>query len=335
MEKLLNDEKLENQRIINSSISQKKAQILANPKFLKLAKDQLKDVTYDVIKNFRYFEFTDLNDLNNRNYYVFQRESDNSPNYMLINVIKQHPHKLNPDGTHTDIPSLLPSEIKEMGFLKAKLQAHPDDESLIDYGKFASDNYIKCKDFKSWLVANPLGSTTEYEAYKKANKDGQFCINLFHAKPNVCQDKINIVSNDKESELIKLRAEIERLTVENRTLKGQNQTLTIEITTLKGQNQTLVGENQALKGENKGLLEERDTIKVSLQEEDDLLAQLRTELASCKTSVKIDQLFTNIDSQREKKKGIFTKLRQAFSTKKGGYYEKYLKYKGKYLAAKQ
>lgn len=328
MENLLNKEREENESKIKRELSGKKPQILANPRFLKLAKGQLKDITYDVIKNFRYFEFTDLNDFNNRNYYIFQRESDNSTNYMLTNSTKSHPHKLNSDGTHTEIQPLSPEEVKEMNIVKAKIQAHPDDDSLIDWSKFASDNYIKCKDFKSWLAANPLGSTAEYEAYKKANKDGQFCINLFHAKPNVCQDKINTVSNDKEAELNKLRAEIERLTVENRTLKGQNQTLTIEITTLKG-------ENQALKGENKGLLDERDAIKVSLQEEDDLLAQLRTELASCKTSVKIDQLFTNIDSQREKKKGIFTKLKQVFSTKKGGYYEKYLKYKGKYLAAKQ
>ena len=335
MEKLLEDEMEKSHRMISQTIAAKKSQILANPKFLKLAKDQLKDVTYDFIKSFRYFEYTDLNDFNNRSYYAFQRESDTSPNYNLVNISKHHIHKLNPDGTYLQISPLSQPEIAKLTNLKAKLQAHPDDDSLIDWSKFTSDNYVKCKDFKSWLESNPLASTNEYEAYKKANKDGQYCMNISRAKPNVCQDKINTVSADKDAELNKLRAEIERLTVENRTLKGQNQTLTIEITTLKGQNQTLVGENQALKGENKGLLEERDTIKVSLQEEDDLLAQLRTELASCKTSVKIDQLFTNIDSQREKKKGIFTKLRQVFSTKKGGYYEKYLKYKGKYLAAKQ
>ena len=76
-------------------------------------------------------------------------------------------------------------------------------------------------------------------------------------------------------------------------------------------------------------------LQMSFESDEEMVKQLQTELSGCKTSAKIDLLFTKIDSEREKKKGLFTKLGAVFSSKKGGFYEKYMKYKAKYLALKK
>ena len=80
------------------------------------------------------------------------------------------------------------------------------------------------------------------------------------------------------------------------------------------------------------LTAENHSLKSTLVEDENLLAELKKEIIGYKTSAKIDILFTKMDSQIEKKKGLFSKLKDAF--KKGGYFEKYLKYKEKYLSLK-
>ena len=87
-----------------------------------------------------------------------------------------------------------------------------------------------------------------------------------------------------------------------------------------------------LKLEVERLNTENSSLKSTLVEDESLLDQLKKELTGYKTSAKIDILFTKMDNQLEKKKGLFSKLKDAF--KKGGYYEKYLKYKQKYIALK-
>jgi hypothetical protein len=284
MEKFLDDEKKQIDINLSKSLStDKKKLILNDHKFLKLAKGQLKDVTLEIIKNFRYYEYTDLNDFNNRSYYIFQKVSDTSTDYVLINITKHHPHHLNPDGTHTSIESLTDKETLDMKILKTKfVNTNLAYEDLIDWNKFVSNNYIKCKDTKEWIKQNPLATNKEFDEYKKSNPNGDYCLNLHNAKSNICQENINSKN-----------IQIQRLTNE----------LTL--------------------------------IRMSFDNDADIIKQLRDELAGCKTSGKIDLLLNKIDSEREKKKGLFIKLGQVFSSKKGGnYYEKYLKYKMKYLGLK-
>ena len=304
MEKFLDDEKKQIDINLSKSLStDKKKIILSDPKFLKVAKGQLKDITSDIIKNFRYYEYTDLNDFNNRSYYIFQRVSDTSTDYILINITKHHPHHLNSNGLHTLIGPLSDKEITDMKILKAKfVNTNLAYEDLIDWNKYASNNYIKCKDTKEWIKENPLATNKNFEEYKKNNPNGDYCLNLYNAKPNICQENIN---NEKEIQIQKLIEENTRI-VHDKNI--QIQRLTNELT----------------------------LIKMSFDNDADIIKQLRDELAGCKTSGKIDLLLNKIDSERDKKKGIFIKLGSIFSNKKGGnYYEKYLKYKVKYLDSKK
>jgi len=324
MEKFLDDEKKQIDINLSKSLSADKKKILLNdPKFLKVAKGQLKDITLDIIKNFRYYEYTDLNDFNNRSYYIFQRVSDTSTDYVLINITKHHPHHLNPDGTRTLIGSLSDKEILDMKILKAKfVNTNLAYEDLIDWNKFISNNYRKCKDTKEWIKANPLATNKDFEVYKRDNPNGDFCLNLYNAKANVCQENINNINSEKG-------IQIQKLIDENTKIIHDKD---IQIQKLIEENTKIIHDKDI---QIQKLTDELTLIKMSFDNDADIIKQLRDELAGCKTSVKIDLLLNKIDSERDKKKGLFIKLGSIFSSKKGGYYEKYLKYKMKYLASKK
>jgi hypothetical protein len=243
---------------------------------------------------------------------------------------------------HTLIGPLSDKEITDMKILKAKfVNTNLAYEDLIDWNKYASNNYIKCKDTKEWIKENPLATNKNFEEYKKNNPNGDYCLNLYNAKPNICQENINNINNDKEIQIQKLIEENTRIVREKEV---QIQKLVEENTRIvrekEIQIQKLVEENTRIANDKniqiQRLTNELTLIKMSFDNDEDIIKQLRDELAGCKTSGKIDLLLNKIDSERDKKKGIFIKLGSIFSNKKGGnYYEKYLKYKMKYLGSKK
>jgi len=355
MEKYLDDEKKAIDSLLSKTLNaEKKSLLLKDPTFLKLAKGQLKDISLEVIKNFRYFEYTNLNDFNDRSYYVFQRVSDTSPDFKLINVTKHHPHHLGPDGTHTLIEPIIGTELREITLLKSKfVPTNAQYNDLIDWNKFASNNYLKCKDTKDWINQNPIASNKEFEAYKKSNPNGSFCLNLLHAKPNICEDKVNTVTDTKDTEIQRIMTlnktkdtEIQRLITENNTKDIEIQRLTTEnnrLLLLISEKDNQIGQMGKMSQSSSDkdaqitkLTNQLTLLQMSFENDEEMVKQLKVELSGCKTSAKIDLLLSKIDSESEKKKGLFTKLGAVFSSKKGGFfYEKYLKYKAKYLALKK